>query len=133
MTECLRVGEDEGDAVGHVGTHHDVVMAVPVEVVRCYGARLRHLSKGNSLLGLEAASAIADEDARYNRLVELNVIEQCRNVVKTASVQKSFAKNKFPVVHGWVFGFNDGLLKDLEIDFEGILHNIQKIYNLTES
>ncbi|KAK4124539.1 carbonic anhydrase [Parathielavia appendiculata] len=77
--------------------------------------------------------AIADEDARYNRLVELNVYEQCRNVVKTACVQQSFAKNKFPVVHGWVFGFNDGLLKDLKIDFEGILKDIQKIYNLTES
>jgi len=77
--------------------------------------------------------AIKDDDARYNRLVELNVYEQCRNVVKTASVQQSFAKNKFPIVHGWVFGFNDGLLKDLEIDFEGILKDIQKIYNLTES
>ncbi len=77
--------------------------------------------------------AIKDDDARYDRLVELNVYEQCRNVVKTASVQQSFAKNKFPVVHGWVFGFNDGLLKDLEIDFEGILKDIQKIYNLTES
>jgi carbonic anhydrase len=35
-------------------------------------------------------------------------------------------------VHGWVFNFKDGLLKDLKIDFEGVLHNIQKIYNLTE-
>ncbi|KAK4098052.1 carbonic anhydrase [Parathielavia hyrcaniae] len=77
--------------------------------------------------------AIADDDARYNRLVELNVYEQCRNVVKSASVQQSFAKNKFPVVHGWVFGFNDGLLKDLKVDFEGMLKDIQKIYNLTES
>ncbi|KAK4153980.1 carbonic anhydrase [Chaetomidium leptoderma] len=76
--------------------------------------------------------AIADAEARYNRLVELNVYEQCRNVVKTACVQQSYAKNKFPIVHGWVFGFNDGLLKDLKIDFEGILKDIQKIYNLTE-
>ena len=77
--------------------------------------------------------AIKDEDARYNRLVELNVYEQCRNMVKTACVQQSYAKNQFPIVHGWVFGFNDGLLKDLEIDFESILKDIQKIYNLTES
>ncbi|KAK1958715.1 carbonic anhydrase [Colletotrichum sublineola] len=74
--------------------------------------------------------AIKDEDARYDRLVELNVIEQCRNVIKTAAIQQSYAKNKFPIVHGWVFGFNDGLLKDLKIDHETMLHDIQKIYHL---
>jgi len=76
--------------------------------------------------------AITDEEARYNRLVELNVYEQVRNVIKSASVQQSYAENQFPVVHGWVFGFNDGLLKDLKIDFAAILKDIQKIYNLTE-
>ncbi|KAK0648717.1 carbonic anhydrase [Cercophora newfieldiana] len=75
--------------------------------------------------------AIADEDARYNRLVELNVIEQCRNVIKTASVQQSYAENRFPIVHGWVFGFHDGLLKDLQFDHEKVLKDIQKVYNLT--
>ncbi|KAK4223667.1 carbonic anhydrase [Podospora fimiseda] len=77
--------------------------------------------------------AIKDEEARYNRLVELNVIEQCRNVAKTAGLQKSYAKNGFPIVHGWVFGFKDGLLKDLQIDFKGMLRDIQKIYNLTDA
>ncbi|KAI3319461.1 carbonic anhydrase [Xylariaceae sp. AK1471] len=76
---------------------------------------------------------IKDETARYNRLVELSVMEQCRNVIKTAAVQQSYAKNQYPVVHGWVFGFEDGLLKDLKIDHKEILHSIQKIYNLTES
>ncbi|KAB5549451.1 carbonic anhydrase 2 [Coniochaeta sp. 2T2.1] len=76
--------------------------------------------------------AIPDRDARYNRLVELNVVEQCRNVIKTAAVQRSYARNKFPIVHGWVFGFQDGLLKNLEIDFETMLADIQKIYNLTD-
>ncbi|KAF2657106.1 carbonic anhydrase [Lophiostoma macrostomum CBS 122681] len=70
-------------------------------------------------------------DAKYDRLVELNVVEQCRNVIKTAAVQQSFAENEFPVVHGWVFGFKDGLLKDLKIDHEAVLKDIQKIYNLT--
>ena len=77
--------------------------------------------------------AIKDEDQRYNRLVELNVEEQCRNIVKTAAVQQSYAKNQFPIVHGWVFSFHDGLLKDLNIGFEGILRDVQKIYNLTDS
>lgn len=71
-------------------------------------------------------------DAKYDKLVELNVVEQCRNVIKTAAVQQAFKKDGFPIVHGWVFGFKDGLLKDLKIDFEKMLKDIQKIYNLAE-
>lgn len=76
--------------------------------------------------------AIKDEKKRYNRLVELNVIEQCRNILKTADVQYSFEENRYPIVHGWVFGFEDGRITDLEIDMRKILGDIQKIYNLTD-
>ena len=76
-------------------------------------------------------SAIKEEDKRYDRLVELNVIEQARNIIKTAAVQQLYKENGYPIVHGWVFGFHDGRLKDLEIDFEGQLKEIQKIYDLT--
>ncbi|OJJ45219.1 hypothetical protein ASPZODRAFT_133845 [Penicilliopsis zonata CBS 506.65] len=74
--------------------------------------------------------AIADEKARFNRLVELNVIESCRNVIKTAEVQQSYQERQFPIVHGWVFDLQDGLLRDLEIDFHEMLREIKKIYNL---
>lgn len=77
--------------------------------------------------------AIADEHERYNRLVELNVKEQCMNIIKTASVQKSYIQNKYPIVHGWVFDLKSGLIKDQEINFEAMLKGIQKIYNLTGS
>ncbi|MCB9044781.1 MAG: carbonic anhydrase [Chitinophagales bacterium] len=76
-------------------------------------------------------NAISDEHARYDRLVELNVEEQCLNVIKTAVVQKSYAANKFPVVHGWVFDLNSGMLKDLELDFEAMLNKIRQVYDLT--
>ncbi|KAF1918957.1 carbonic anhydrase [Ampelomyces quisqualis] len=75
---------------------------------------------------------ITDENKKYDRLVELNVHEQCRNLIKTAAVQQCWAENEFPVVHGWVFGFQDGLLKDLKFDHEGQLAEIQKIYDLTK-
>lgn len=75
---------------------------------------------------------IHDEHERYNRLVELNVYEQCVNIIKTAAVQRSYLDKKYPVVHGWVFDLKTGLLKDLHINFEQILHDIQKIYNLME-
>lgn len=76
--------------------------------------------------------SIENKDERYKKLVELNVYEQCRNVVKTAVVQKHYTKNGFPVVHGWVFDLENGLLKDLKINFEAMLKDIQEIYNLTE-
>jgi carbonic anhydrase len=73
---------------------------------------------------------IADEDARYRRLVELNVREQCVQVLKTAVVQKHYLRRDYPKVHGWVFDLADGLLKDLEVPFEQILEDIRAIYRL---
>ena len=73
--------------------------------------------------------AITDEDKRYDRLVELNVQEQCVNLIKTATVQKA-ARDRNLKVHGWVFDVHTGRLIDLKIDFEGILKNIMEIYHL---
>jgi len=74
--------------------------------------------------------AIADEGARYRRLIELNVREQCVNVIKTAVVQKTYFRMGHPVVHGWVYDIANGLLHDLEIPFQDILAEIRKIYDL---
>ncbi len=76
-------------------------------------------------------NAIADEEQRYQRLVELNVQEQCINVIKLASVQQGYVEKGFPIVHGWVFDLKTGYLKDLNLDFERILTDIQEIYNIT--
>jgi carbonic anhydrase len=75
-------------------------------------------------------NSITDENERYNRLVELNVEEQCINVIKTAVVQKTYLKGGYPLVHGWVFDVQSGKLIDLKIDFDEKLHEIQEIYNL---
>jgi carbonic anhydrase len=77
--------------------------------------------------------AIADMNARYDRLVELNVIEQALNVLKTAVVQEHYLENGYPAVHAWVFSLQSGLLKDLNFDFKGNLQHIQKLYDLTGS
>ncbi len=74
-------------------------------------------------------NAIEDEEQRYKRLVELNVQEQCINVIKTAQVQKAY-RERGVQVHGWVFDIHTGRLIDLEIDFDHILKNIMEIYNL---
>jgi carbonic anhydrase len=75
---------------------------------------------------------ISDEALRYNRLVELNVQEQCVNVIKMAVVQKGYIKNRYPLIHGWVFDISTGRLIDLKINFTRILSSIQEIYDLTK-
>ena len=77
-------------------------------------------------------NTITDYQQRYDRLVELNVQEQCFNIMKTASVQNKFAENGFPQVHGWVFDVKSGILKDLKIDFESILNELKEIYILKQ-
>ena len=74
-------------------------------------------------------NAIVDETVRYNRLVELNVQEQCVNLIKTAEVQKAVTERGLQG-HGWVFDIHSGKLIDLKIDFDYVLRNIKEIYNL---
>jgi len=77
--------------------------------------------------------AIEDEQKKYDRLIELNVQEQCINVIKMAVVQERYILDHYPIVHGLVFDLKTGKLIDLEIDFEKILKDIQKVYDLTNS
>ncbi len=77
----------------------------------------------------EELNSITSEEKRYDRLVELNVQEQCVNVIKTASVQKAY-KERGIEVHGWVFDIHTGKLIDLKIDFPKILADIMEIYKL---
>ena len=74
--------------------------------------------------------AITDKKAQFDRLVELNVREQCINVIKTAAVQQAFVRTGAPIVHGWVMDIKSGRLIDLKIDFEKELKGIQEIYRL---
>lgn len=74
-------------------------------------------------------NAIDDEAKKYERLVELNVQEQCVNLIKTAAVQKAYRARGLKV-HGWVFDVHTGKLVDLKIDFDNILKNIMEIYHL---
>ena len=73
---------------------------------------------------------IQNEEDKYKRLVELNVQEQCINLIKTAAVQKAYASRKI-AVFGWVFDTQSGKLIDLKIDFPNILKDIMKIYKIT--
>ena len=74
-------------------------------------------------------NAIEDEEQKYNRLVELNVQEQCVNLIKTADVQKALRRRQI-TIHGWVFDIHTGYIIDMKIDFNKILKDIMEIYRL---
>src|SRR5690606_948190 len=77
----------------------------------------------------EELNNIECDDKRYDRLVELNVQEQCVNLIKTAAVQRA-NRDRGLEVHGWVFDVHSGKLIDLKIDFEKHLKDIMEIYHL---
>jgi carbonic anhydrase len=56
-----------------------------------------------------------DAEARLKLLCELNVVEQVLNVCRTTVVQGAWERGQELSVHGWVYGLDDGLLRDLDI------------------
>lgn len=73
--------------------------------------------------------AIADEAARLNRLCELNVIEQVRNVCHTSFVQEAWERGQEITVHGWVYSLRNGRVKDLRVTHSSAAQ-IDNIYAL---
>lgn len=64
---------------------------------------------------------IRNEDKRYDRLVELNVMEQTENVKEMDCVRALEGTDRYPAIHGWVFNMRSGRIIDLKIDLsEGI-------------
>jgi len=57
--------------------------------------------------------AHADAANRLDRLCELNVVEQVINVARTTVVQGAWARGQTLLIHGWVYGLHDGLLRDI--------------------
>ena len=63
-------------------------------------------------------SRITDETRRLDRLCELNVVEQVLNVASTTIVQTAWQRGQELVVHGWIYGLEDGLLRDLGVSID---------------
>jgi carbonic anhydrase len=60
-------------------------------------------------------NAIENEKERFNRFVELNVVEQVLDLGKTSIVQSAWENGQNVHIHGWVYDIHDGLIKDLDI------------------
>lgn len=55
--------------------------------------------------------AMTNEEAKFNRLVELNVKEQVMHLAKTSIIQRAWKHEQRPQLHGWVYGLNNGIIK----------------------
>ena len=107
----------------------DVLRVKHVIVCGHYGCGGIRAALGNERLGLidnwlrhvqdvrdRHASSMkdADPEARVDRLCELNVIDQVRHVCETTIVQDAWERGQSLTVHGWIYGLQDGRLRDLE-------------------
>jgi carbonic anhydrase len=89
---------------------------------------IRHL-KDVYRLHHEELDAIDDEDKRFKRFVEINVIEQVWDLAKTSIVQNAWKNKQNLWIHGWVYAVANGLVKDLEVNY-GSNDELPEVYRL---
>jgi carbonic anhydrase len=77
-------------------------------------------------------NAITNEDDKFKRAVELNVLEQVYNLCKTSIIQKAWQNGDVKVhVHGWVYDLRDGIIKDLEVDIQKMFEEYDEIFKFS--
>jgi carbonic anhydrase len=65
-------------------------------------------------------AGLANDAARCDRLCEVNVVEQVANVCQTTIARDAWARGQELTVHGWIYGLQDGLLRDLNVTVSGV-------------
>lgn len=76
---------------------------------------IRHI-KTIYRLHQDTLDSIEDKQERFDRFVELNVVEQVYDLAKTSIVQNAWKNNQDLHLHGWVYGVGSGLIKDLDVN-----------------
>ncbi len=70
--------------------------------------------------GEQELNELGDKQARLNRLCELSIQSQVASLGRTPIIQSAWRRGKPLRIHGWVYGLNDGLLRDLDCSTEGV-------------
>lgn len=78
---------------------------------------IRHI-KNIYRLHKDELNSIEDHQRRFDRFVELNVIEQVYDLAKTSIVQNIWSKGEDLMLHGWVYGVDTGIVKDLDVNIK---------------
>jgi len=71
--------------------------------------------KDLAMVHQDELNRLATEEERLNRLSELNVIAQLRNLCKISTVQRAFKNGKYPQLHGWIFAMKSGLIQEQKL------------------
>ena len=112
------LGPHAGRRVGsRLARHHDVAPAALVDQrLGLIDNWLRHVQ---DVAGKHRGQldAIPSDEQRFDRLCELNVVEQVTNVCQTTVVREAWNRGQELVVHGWIYRLSDGLIRDLEVSF----------------
>lgn len=77
----------------------------------------------------QTLDAIEDEDARFDKFVEVNVKEQVYDLAKTSIVQAAWRNGQNLTLHGWVYGVGSGVVKDLEVNISND-SQLEEVYQL---
>jgi len=123
-------------AVKTLGVHHVIICGH----YGCGGIRAAMSNKSFGLLdnwlahikdvykeNKEELNNIEDDNQRWKRYVEINVMEQVKNMARLAFVQEEWAKGEYPYIHGWVFDIENGSLIDLDVSVNSS-ESLEKIY-----
>jgi carbonic anhydrase len=73
---------------------------------------------------------ITDPRKKFDKLVEMNVIEQCVNIAKIDHVQRKFSQTGYPQIHAWVYDLHNGLLNELDVNLKEYFSGFRSIYDL---
>jgi carbonic anhydrase len=76
----------------------------------------------------EELNAITDQQKKFDRMVELNVVEQVNNLAKVSFIQEEWEEGEFPYIHGWVYNLRTGKIKELDCTVNNA-DLIEKVYN----
>lgn len=77
----------------------------------------------------EELNQIKDQEKRFNRFVEVNVMEQVLDLAKTSIVQTAWDKNQPLEIHGWVYDIHDGIIDDLKVSISNN-SQLSEVYQL---
>ena len=92
---------------------------------------LRHIKDVQEKYEL-VLNRLIDEEVRLAKLCELNVIEQVSNVCHTTIVQNGWKRGQELTVHGWIYGLEDGLIRDLHVSVSSP-QEISEVYRIATS
>jgi carbonic anhydrase len=79
------------------------------------------------LLHKDQIESITDPQGRWDRLVEINVTEQVKNLAKTDVIQRAWLDERRPILHGWIYNLRTGYLNELTLIQAG--DNLNKAYH----